>query len=133
MSPSLYVDTSVLVPVARNETYTGWATGRLSGQSLISSAITEVELARFAHRVDVDDAKVEEICANLTTLAVSDGVIQAAKVVSGRLKSLDAIHLGTWVQARAFGLDCDFVTADRCLAAAAQGIGARVIHPFDNL
>lgn len=133
MSRPLYVDTSALVPIARDETYTEWAIARLSGQVLMSSVIAEVELARFARRVDVDDAKVEEISSKLTTLAVSDGVIQAAKVVSGRLKSLDAIHLGTWAQARAFGLDCDFVTADRRLVAAAREIGARVIHPFAEL
>ncbi|OHF36720.1 type II toxin-antitoxin system VapC family toxin [Corynebacterium sp. HMSC074A01] len=129
----LYVDTSAIIPTMSSEVYTEWAKDVLDGRGLVSSVLTEVELTRYTYRAGMDPKSADEVSESLLTLAIDSRVLQAAKLIIGKVKTLDAIHLGTWVQARAFGLDCDFVTADRRLAAAAQGIGARVIHPFEDL
>ena len=128
-----YVDTSVLIAASGTDVLSEWALSALWGNILVSSALARVELARFAHRTDYGERHLREMEAGVSFVKVDDQAIAAAIAVSGEVKALDAIHVGTWARLQAVGMDCPFITADRKQASAAAGAGAQVLHPFGEL
>lgn len=127
-----YVDTSVLIAASGTEVLSEWALSALWGNTLVSSALARVELARFAHRTGYGGQGLREMEARVSFVNVDDQAIAAAIAVSGEVKALDAIHVGTWARLYMVGVDCPFITADRKQAAVAAGAGAQVLHPFGD-
>lgn len=127
-----YVDTSVLIAASGTEVLSEWALSALWSNTLVSSALARVELARFAHRTGYGGQDLREMEARVSFVNVDDQAIAAAIAVSGEVKALDAIHVGTWARLHMVGVDCPFITADRKQAAAAAGAGAQVLHPFGD-
>lgn len=125
-----YVDTSALISSQVNESHSQWAMRALEGRSLTSSIVTDVELTRYAKRQGHPMEFAQRLSVQISFIALNGPIVELSKGATEKLKSLDAIHLGTWIYLSASGLRCDFVTADRKLAAAALAAGARVIHPF---
>ena len=131
--PVAYVDSSVLIASIGNESYGAWAREVLAGQEAVSSAIAKVELARFVHRVGQLGDYLRPVISAVSFAKVDDQAIAAAAAVSGEVKALDALHVGTWAHLQAVGTDCPFITLDRKQAAAASRAGATVLHPFGDL
>lgn len=129
---AVYVDTSALIPLVVPEVHSRWAKGVLDHRDLLSSVVAKVELARTQHKVAVHGADVYGLSKNLNTVGLNSEVVELAAGIPGPLKSLDAIHVGTWLLLHSSGFTCEFVTADRQLARAAQAAGATVIHPFGD-
>ena len=129
----VYVDSSVLIASIGNESYGAWAREVLAGQEAVSSAIAKVELARFVHRVGQLSDYLRPVISAVSFAKVDDQAIAAATAVSGEVKALDALHVGTWAHLQAVGTDCPFITLDRKQAAAASRAGATVLHPFGDL
>ena len=127
-----YVDTSVLIAASGTDVLSEWALSALWGNTLVSSALARVELARFAHRTGYGGQGLREMEARVSFVNVDDQAIAAAIAVSGEVEALDAIHVGTWARLYMVGVDCPFITADRKQAAAAAGAGAQVLHPFGD-
>ncbi|NJJ03204.1 hypothetical protein HMPREF3048_09830 [Corynebacterium sp. HMSC075D04] len=128
--PVVYVDSSVLIASIGNESYGEWAREVLAGQEVVSSAIAKVELARFVHRVGQLSDRIRAVMSAVSFAKVDDQAIAAATAVSGEVKALDALHVGTWARMQSLGLNCPFITADRKQAAAALSVGATVVHPY---
>ncbi|GEM_PF-1614797 len=126
----VYVDSSVLIASMGSELYSDWARSVLAKREVVTSVITKVELARHAHRVGQSPDRLNQVWSAPSFVKVDDRVITAAVAVSGSVKALDALHVGTWASLRVAGLDCPFVTADRKQAAAATAVGASVVHPY---
>ncbi|WP_254868222.1 PIN domain-containing protein [Corynebacterium sp. Marseille-P4321] len=131
--PVAYVDSSVLIASIGNESYGEWARGVLARKEAVSSAIAKVELARFAHRMGQLSERLRSVMSTLSFVKVEDQAIAAATAVSGEVKALDALHVGTWAHLKAVGVECPFITLDRKQAAAASRAGATVLHPFGDL
>ncbi len=129
----VYVDSSVLIASIGNESYSAWAREVLAGQEAVSSAIAKVELARFVHRVGQLSDSLRTVMSAVSFAKVDDQAIAAATAVSGEVKALDALHVGTWAHLQAAGTDCRFITLDRKQAAAVSRAGATVLHPFGDL
>ena len=130
MSDLLYVDTSVLISARFSDRFTRWSLQSLAGAKLISSIITEVELTRFVDREKLPRSLANEIIEQLLVVGLNRETIEWAKTATPQVKSLDAIHVGTWLYLKAQGIDSAFVTADRRLAEAASSAGAKVLHPY---
>ena len=129
----VYVDSSVLIASIGNESYGAWARGVLAGQEAVSSAIAKVELARFVHRVGQLGDYLRAVMSAVSFAKVDDQAIAAATAVSGEVKALDALHVGTWAHLKTVGVECPFITLDRKQAVAASRAGATVLHPFGDL
>ncbi|OFT76939.1 hypothetical protein HMPREF3104_03215 [Corynebacterium sp. HMSC30G07] len=129
----VYVDTSVLVAMTGEEAHSRWALTTLRRRAMVSSAILRVELARFAHRMNYGLGYVRELESRVSLVNVDDAVIAAAVAISGEVKTLDSLHVGTWARLQSLGVTCPFVTADRKQALAAASMGATVIHPYGEL
>jgi len=132
MSQLLYVDTSVLVSAYSIDRFTDWSLQTLNGRKLLSSVITEIEFTRFVDREGLSRSLVMEVMASLSLVDLNRETIEWAKTATPRVKTLDAIHLGTWLFLKARGVEAVFVTADRKLADAAIFAGAKVLHPFGD-
>lgn len=125
-----YVDTSVLLATFGEEEFTAWALDLLPHYQQLSSAITEVELTRYAHRRGMELRHVDEVARRLSLISVNDWVISQAKLLAGEVTTVDAIQIASWLQVLSSGLDCPFITADKQQAVAAARVGALVLHPF---
>lgn len=132
MSDLLYVDTSVLISARFSDRFTQWSLRSLDGAQLISSRITEVELTRFVDRENQPRGVANEIIERLLLVDLNRETIEWTKTATPRVKTLDAIHVGTWLYLKAQNVDSAFVTTDRRLAEAAGFAGAKVIYPFDE-
>lgn len=130
MNDFLYVDTSVLISTRVSDRFTQWALKSLAGAKLVSSVITELEVTRFVDRENLPRALANEIIEHLLVIGLNRETIEWAKTATPRVKSLDAIHVGTWLYLKARGEDYAFVTTDRRLAEAASFAGAKVLHPY---
>lgn len=130
MSELVYVDTSALISSRVAEPHSDWAVRALTGRMLTSSVVAEIELARYARRRGEPFEIARELADQISFVTLNGAIVDLAKIATENVKSLDAIHLGTWMFLAASGIRCDFVTADRKLASAAHSAGAHVIHPF---
>lgn len=125
----LYLDTSALVKLIRPEPESGALTAWLNaraGEAAVTSALTEVELARAIRRSS--PARLGDVAAALARLArfEIDAAVRAtaAAYTDPGLRSLDAIHLATADQLRSSGkMISSFVTYDSRLAQAASSAG----------
>ena len=137
MSRALYLDTSVVLR-ATLETGTSPELERALGEAeiLIVSRLALVEASRALLRLRalgrIGDTAVADVRRHLDELwsrceiwELGRGVCEAAESVapSRHLRTLDALHLATFLAARRHIADLELLTADERLAAAA---GARL-------
>lgn len=132
LEPFGYVDSSVLIASTSEELHSAWALSALEAGPMLSSTITRVELARYARRTGYPQDRLRELESKVTFLAVDEQAISGAIAVSGLVKALDALHVGTWARLHVAGFDLPFITADRKQASAAAAAGATVIHPYGD-
>ena len=128
----IYLDSSALLKLVRDETHTAELTAWLADRPdapLVSSALAQVEVLRACRRIDerlLDGGRA--VIAALDVVPVDEGVLGTAAELPGpALRSLDAVHL-----ASALTLDPDvetFVAYDARLLTAAQAAGLAVARP----
>jgi predicted nucleic acid-binding protein len=129
----IYFDTAALVKLVRREPETDslfdWL-GSRPGASMVSSALSEVELPRALRRTEPALlAAVPAVLQRIALYEIDDLVrATAAAYPDAQLRSLDAIHLATAHAAIGDALTY-FVTYDKRLAAAARAIGLPVAQP----
>lgn len=129
----IYLDTAALVKLVRHEpesdALADWLDERV-GTLRVSSTLCEVELPRALRRTEPDLlAAVPALLAHIACYEIDDVVrATAAGYPSITLRSLDAIHLAT--AHAVFGRELTaFVSYDRRLLEAAEGIGLAVAAP----
>ena len=137
MARALYLDTSaVLRAVVEEGTTPEVERGIQEARMLLTSRLALVESARALIRLRVTGAAPEARLADAErTLAalwsrceiweVSPGVCESARhVAPGRaLRTLDALHLATFLLARRRIQDIELLTVDERLRDAALGVG----------
>jgi len=97
----------------------------------VSSEIAHVEVIRAARRASTGTVlrnRAREVIAAVNLLPMNQDVLElAASVSPSRLRSLDAVHLGS---ALALGVDLGaMVTYDSVLMSAAGDAGVEVLSP----
>lgn len=134
MSQVVYVDTSAVLRAVLERGLTPSVEQRIGGaRFLITSRLALVESARAFARLRHDgvaestlaDAarEADSIWARCAVWELTPAVCDLAATVSPRqpLRSLDALHLATFLLARrSFGDDVDLVTTDERLQAAVR-------------
>jgi predicted nucleic acid-binding protein len=133
--PALYLDTSaVLRAILESGTSPGIETKIRSAEVLLTSRLSLVEASRAINRLrqlgqlsetKLADAEreIEALWARCDLWELTPGVCEAARRVAPTrlLRTLDALHLATFVLARQRIGDLELVTADERLQAAAEG------------
>jgi len=133
----LYLDTSaVLRAVLEHGTSPELAQRIRNAHALLTSRLALVETARAFHRLRAEGGIAEERLADAERHAnalwsqceiweLTNAVCTEAAAVAPRtaLRTLDAIHLATYLIARRHLSDVELVTADRRLETAAGGRG----------
>lgn len=133
MSDVVYLDTSAVLRAVLERGLTPALEGRLGeARFLITSRLSLVEAARAFARLRADgvaetviaDAarEVESIWARCTVWELTGSVCELAAVVAPQhpLRTLDALHLATFITARRrLGGDVTLLTADERLERAA--------------
>ena len=124
-----YVESSALAKLVVVEVGSGALRGHLRGRSLVTSALTRLEVARAVRRAGVPAVPtLEEVLRTVTVIAIHDEVLRrAGQLDPPALRSLDAIHLATALHL-AEDLD-NFITYDRQLGRAAVAAGLSVDSP----
>lgn len=132
---ALYLDTSaVLRAVLESGTSPDLETKIRTAEVLLTSRLSMVEASRAIHRLrqlgqlsetklaDVE-REVEAVWARCDLWELTPSVCEAARRVAPHklLRTLDALHLATFVLARQRIGDLELVTADERLQAAADG------------
>ncbi|MDT3399810.1 type II toxin-antitoxin system VapC family toxin [Streptomyces sp. B1866] len=129
----IYLDTCAVLKLAHREAESAalraWLLSQPADEYLVSSALTEVEAARALARTD------PPALAALPGLLAAIGFFEIDQIVRRRaaayqdphLRSLDAIRLATAEELR--GELAAFVTYDKRLLTAAQGLGLPVAAP----
>ena len=134
--PALYLDTSaVLRAVLEVGTSPGLETKIRAAEVLLTSRLSIVESSRAILRLrrlgrlsetKLADAErdIESLWARCDLWELTPAVCETARRVapSKLLRTLDALHLATFVLARQRISDLELVTADERLQAAADGI-----------
>jgi len=129
----IYLDTAALVKLVRREVASDalvdWLASR-QDEVLVCSALAEVELPRALRRTEPALlAAVPGLLARLAVYEMDDLVrTTAAAYEDPVIRSLDAIHLATADAILAEDLTA-FVTYDRRLREAAEGIGLSTASP----
>lgn len=125
MKAPIYVDTSAVAKLLLDEPESEELREVLGrgAWTMVSSELIEVELVRAVSRADpafVDPAR--ELIETLVLLPISSSVRRiAGDLMPGRLRSLDAIHLGTALEIRE---DTEaLLTYDGRLRSAASELG----------
>lgn len=116
-----YVDASAAAKLFRDEPESAALTDFLEALTppveVISSVLLETELRRIAIREDVPQAHVTQALHRIALIDLTRGHFRSAGMLWGpRLRSLDALHLTSAMQAEADVL----VAYDRRLVEAAQ-------------
>ncbi|MFD5828035.1 type II toxin-antitoxin system VapC family toxin [Lentzea sp. NPDC060358] len=131
----IYLDTAAAVKLVREERETAalveWL-NNAADQSLVSSALIEVELPRALRRSSPGVlGAVAGVLARLHRVEINAAVrATAAAYADPLLRSLDAIHLATAdVLVASDKKVTAFVTYDKRLAAAASSIGLPATAP----
>lgn len=124
-----YVESSALAKLVVVEVGSGALRGHLRGRSLVTSALTRLEVARAVRMAGVPAVPtLEEVLRTVTVIAIHDEVLRrAGQLDPPALRSLDAIHLATALHL-AEELD-NFITYDRQLGRAAVAAGLSVDSP----
>jgi predicted nucleic acid-binding protein len=130
----LYLESSALVKLVWTEPESDALRTLLTQwPDQVSSDLVHVEVIRAARRgrastTTLLEGRAREVIAAVNLLAINETVLElAATVEPNRLRSLDAIHLGS---ALALGSDLGaMVTYDLALAAAARAAGIEVLSP----
>lgn len=124
--PALYLDSSALVKLVREERETHELLASLALWSEpLTSVVGEVEVRRVAAR---SGASADDVLAALSLVELDEAVRRlAGRVGSAPLRSLDAIHLAS---ALSLGDDLgSFCCYDRRLIADAEAAGLTVLSP----
>ncbi|MDR7300997.1 MULTISPECIES: type II toxin-antitoxin system VapC family toxin [Actinomycetes] len=131
----IYLDTAALIKIIRpevaSEELVTWLHDR-SDQSLVSSALVEVEVPRALRRSEPELlGSVPAILRRVALYEIDDLVRATAGAYQDPyLRSLDAVHLAT--ASAVFGAHLTaFVTYDKRLLAAADSLGLATAHPGD--
>jgi predicted nucleic acid-binding protein len=96
------------------------------GSRLVSSALLETELRRFATRIDLDQARVTAVLDRIDLLEIDGSLHRDAGLLPGRfLRSLDAIHIAVARRAHVEVL----ITYDHRQRAGADSVGLPVASP----
>ena len=93
---------------------------------LVSSRILRTELTRVLRREGLPLSRRDEVLDVLSLVPITDGVLAAAEAIEPRVKTLDAIHLGSVIAA---GLDATIVSHDTAMIAAATSLGYQTLDP----
>ena len=98
----------------------------VTGEALVSSVVTEVEMFRSALRLGVAQELVEEVLSRLSLVELTSDIRSRAGLLPDpNLRSLDAIHIATALDT---GI-ATIVTYDQRQGAAAANLGLRVVRP----
>lgn len=129
----IYLDTAALVKLIRREPESDALADWLDADTaatLVTSALTEVELPRAIRRTEPDlVAAVPALLARIARYEIDELVrTTAAGYASPDLRSLDAIHLAT-AHAVFGGQLSSFVSYDKRLLGAAQALRLPVASP----
>lgn len=130
---SLYLDTSAVLSIVLEQGTSPDLSERIrSATRLLTSRLSLVETARAFHRLRLDgtlgedalaDAArdVDAVWARCHLWELTPAICQSAAAVAPhhRLRTLDALHLATYLEARRRIGDVELVTADRRLEEAA--------------
>lgn len=126
---TLYLDASAAAKLMLQEAESDALTAYLDSvvdQGVVSSALLETELRRFAVRLDLAQQTVTEVLSRLDLIDASRALFHQAGLLPGQhLRSLDALHLATAVQVGASTV----VAYDRRLIEAATSMGLGVSSP----
>jgi uncharacterized protein len=128
-----YLDSSVAVRIilghspaaaAWFDTVTGSEDDRV-----MSSRLLRTELTRVLRREGLPVADRDQILNYIETIPLDHAVLGEAEAIVPRIRTLDAVHLGSALRA---GLDdLSVVTHDRTMAEVAAQIGLRVHDPVE--
>lgn len=124
-----YIDTSAFLKLILEEAESGALTKSVNtacgeGHTLVSSVLLETELYRAAWRLGVDRALIAKEIYKVTLVGVSDATFrQAGEFDEPHLRSLDALHLATALEAEATGM----YAYDKRLIEAAQRRGIETL------
>ena len=132
---SLYLDTSeVLAAVLEQGTTTDLSERIRSARRLLTSRLSLVETARAFLRLRLDGAldevaladaarEADAVWARCHVWELTAAICRSAASIAPRhrLRTLDALHLATYLEARRRLGDVELVTADRRLEEAARG------------
>lgn len=142
MNP-IFVDSSVIVMAALEKGLTRAAERAVvTGSALVVSRLALVEVARALDRARAEkrvtdrdlvkvQASVEELFGRCEIWEVSRLVCNAAATIAPRsgLRTLDAIHLATFLTARKRLPTLRLLTSDSRMREAAVALGFRVVPP----
>lgn len=132
---ALYLDTSAVVrAILEGATSLGIETKIRAAEVLLTSRLSIVEASRAIHRLrqlgqlsetKLADAEreIESLWARCDLWELTPAVCEAARRVAPnkQLRTVDALHLATFVLARQRIGDLELMTADERLQAAAEG------------
>jgi predicted nucleic acid-binding protein len=136
MAGALYLDTSAVLRVLLGRGVSPELEARIRAAStLVASRLSLVETSRALHRIrrqgSVEESALAEaereiglVWGRCQLWELSITVCETARRVAPRtlLRTLDALHLATFVLARQQIVDLELVTADARLADAARAI-----------
>ena len=129
----IYVDSSVPLLALMEQTGGSEAAAldEHRGEALrkVSSALLDVEVSRALRREGLDPALADALLDSIDLVVIDDEVVQRAKVLTGELKSLDAIHLATALMLDHPRDPVVLLTHAARLAEAARAHGLEVIDP----
>jgi predicted nucleic acid-binding protein len=131
----IYLDSAAIIKLIRPELETAalieWLAGHGS-DSFVTSTLAEIEVPRALRHADPGRlTAVPTVLARLNRIDMDAAVrATAAEYPDPMLRSLDAIHLASAQSLVLEGVHLTaFVTYDKRLLAAAEGIGLAVVAP----
>lgn len=124
-----YVESSALAKLIVVESGSKALRGYLRGRTLVTSALTRLEVTRAVRRAKArPTVGLDDVFDIVTVVGIEQEILRLAGVLDPpELRSLDAIHLATAISI-ADDLD-GFVTYDRQLVRAASAAGLSVASP----
>lgn len=127
---TVYLDTSaaakLMVEESESARLAAFLDGLDAGEDILSSALLETELRRFATRLDLDQSAVTDLLGRVGLVEPDRSLFHEAGLLPGRhLRSLDALHLATAIRVDATAL----VAYDHRLLAAARSLGLSALSP----
>lgn len=123
-----YLDSSALVKLLLREAETDALRGELGAwPARGSSRLAEVEVSRVAAREGIPTSVAAELLAGLALYRVDPVIPEARRIATGRLRSLDAVHIAT---ALSMGANLGvLVTYDGQMQEEAERLGLSALAP----
>lgn len=125
-----YLDSSAIVKLANAEPESPALRRYLRRRKpFVASAVARTEVARALLPLGPElQRRGQDVLSRIDLIRVNDRILTAAgSLLPTEVRSLDAIHLAT---AQQLGADlAQLVTYDDRMAAAATGLGLRVVNP----